>query len=229
MAGLRCQRTDERRCSCSRVVRRGGTDLDHHPPRGWRPQNGVGALVGVSVGVVEHHHSWTQHSPGRSATPWSGWPPGRPASRRRRHNQRVKMHNISWVTGACRRTHRPSDFESAEPRAGRYRSRPPRSAEKRALAGASALLASFRRSMPATRGPCGRSAPARLFGASAAEQDHMTQIGLPIADTMLIDILLLLRIKIWQTKCPAGSTQRLPHRPSRRRQSLAPSNLATSD
>jgi hypothetical protein len=53
------------------------TDLDHHPPAaGELPQNGAGALVGVSVGVVEHHHSWMQHSPGRSATPWSGRPLG---------------------------------------------------------------------------------------------------------------------------------------------------------
>jgi hypothetical protein len=105
------------------------TDLDHHPPAaGELPQNGAGALVGVSVGVVEHHHSWMQHSPGRSATPWSGRPLGRLAPRRRRHNQRVKLHNTSWVTGAGQRTHRPSDIESAEPPAGRHWSRPPRSA-----------------------------------------------------------------------------------------------------
>ena len=53
------------------------TDLDHHPPAaGELPQNGAGAFVGVSVGVVEHHHSWVQHSPGRSATPSSGRPLG---------------------------------------------------------------------------------------------------------------------------------------------------------
>ena len=63
----------------------------------------------------------------------------------------------------------------------------------------------------------------------------MTQIGLSDRRHDAIDVLPLLRIKIWQRNANEMSsgvntkTASADHRPSRRRQSLAPSNLATSD
>jgi hypothetical protein len=85
--------------------------------------------------------------------------------------------------------------EAREPHHGRR--------EKRALAGASALLASFCRSLPATRWPYRRRQPARLFGAPAAEQDHMTQIGLADRRHDAVNVLPLLR-KIWQRNVQRG-------------------------
>jgi hypothetical protein len=59
----------------------------------------------------------------------------------------------------------------------------------------------------------------------------MTQIGFSDRRHDSVDVLPLLRIKIWQRNIQRGNTKTASadQRPSRRRQSLAPSNLATSD
>ena len=58
----------------------------------------------------------------------------------------------------------------------------------------------------------------------------MTQIGLSDRRHDAVNALPLLR-KIWQRNVKRANTKTASadHRPSRRRQSLAPSNLATSD
>ena len=59
----------------------------------------------------------------------------------------------------------------------------------------------------------------------------MTQIGLSDRRHDAIDVLPLLRIKSGNEMSSGVNTKTASadHRPSRRRQSLAPSNLATSD